>query len=369
MRSLLRLMIIIIFILSTLNSFVLAAGITMNDSIATQVKADKSKFNPGEFIFEHIGDAYYWHIITINGRETEHEIAIPLPVIVYSKTAGLNIFIASKFDFGHSSFKNFKIAEQGKNKGKVVEIMQDGTEIRPLDLSITKNVTSLFIAIGFILWVFISAANIYKKNPRKAPKGIQSLIEPFILFVRDDIARPSIGEKRYERYMPYLCTVFFFVWINNMLGIIPIFPGGANVTGNIAVTMVLALFTFTITTFSGNKHYWRELINAPGVPWWLKFPLPIMPIVEITGVFTKPFSLMIRLFANMLAGHIVVLGFFSLIFIFGQMNLYVGYGVSPLSLLFVIFIDLLELLIALIQAYVFTLLSALYFGLATAEHH
>jgi len=359
----------ILIILSALNLHLSAGEISQNDTSNTNGKTDKAKFNPGDFIFEHIGDAYDWHIITINGRETNHEIAIPLPILVYSKTSGLNIFLSSKFDHGHSSFNNFKIAQEGKHKGKVVEIMTDGAEIRPLDLSITKNVTSLFISVAFILWVFISAANTYKKNPGKAPKGIQSLIEPFILFIRDDIARPSIGEKRYNRYMPFLCSVFFFIWINNMLGIIPIFPGGANVTGNIAVTMVMALFTFIITNFSGNKHYWRELVDAPGVPWWLKFPLPIMPIVEITGVFIKPFSLTIRLFANMLAGHIVVLGFFSLIFIFGQMNLFIGYGVSPLSVAFVIFIDILELLIALIQAYVFTLLSALYFGLATAEHH
>jgi F-type H+-transporting ATPase subunit a len=369
MRNLLRLMTLLFFILNTLNFQLTAEGIMQNDSTTTNEKTEKGKFNAGEFIFEHIGDAYYWHILTINGRESNHVIAIPLPVVVYSKTSGLNIFISSKFDHGHSIFKNFKIAEEGKNKGKVVEIMPDRTEIKPFDLSITKNVTSLFISVAFILWVFISAANTYQRNPGKAPKGIQSLIEPFIVFIRDDIARPSIGKKRYERYMPYLCTVFFFIWINNMLGLIPIFPGGANVTGNIAVTMVLALFTFTITSFSGNKHYWRELIDAPGVPWWLKFPLPIMPLVEITGVFTKPFSLMIRLFANITAGHVIILGFFSLIFIFGQMNVFLGYGVSPLSVAFVIFIYLLELLVSLIQAYVFTLLSALYFGLATTEHH
>jgi len=258
MRCLLRLMTLIIFILSTLNFHLSAEGIIQNDSVNSQEKQEKGKFNAGEFIFEHIGDDYYWHILTIHGRERDHEIAIPLPVILYSQSSGLNIFISSKFDHGYSSFKNFKISEEGKNKGKAVEIMPDKSEIKPLDLSITKNVTSLFISIAFILWLFISAARAYKRNPGKAPKGIQSLVEPFIVFIRDDIARPSIGEKRYEKYMPYLCTVFFFIWINNMMGLIPIFPGGANVTGNIAVTMVLASFTFVITTFSGNKHYWRE---------------------------------------------------------------------------------------------------------------
>jgi F-type H+-transporting ATPase subunit a len=169
--------------------------------------------------------------------------------------------------------------------------------------------------------------------------------------------------------MPYLLTLFFFIWINNMMGLIPIFPGGANVTGNIAVTMVLAVFTFVITTVSGNKYYWQEILNAPGVPWWLKLPVPLMPVIEIIGMLTKPFVLMVRLFANITAGHIIALGFFSLIFIFGDMQAGLGYGVSPVSIAFTMFMTVLELLVALIQAYVFTLLSALYFGMATAEHH
>jgi F-type H+-transporting ATPase subunit a len=209
----------------------------------------------------------------------------------------------------------------------------------------------------------------YQKNPRRAPEGLQSWIEPLILFIRDDIARPSIGEKKYARYMPYLLTLFFFVFINNLLGLVPIFPGGANLTGNLAVTGVLALFTFVITTASGTKHYWIDIINTPGVPWWLKIPVPLMPIVEIIGVFTKPFVLMVRLFANMAAGHIVVLGFVSLIFIFGNLNPGLGYAITPVSVLFGVFISLLELLVAFIQAYVFTLLSALYFGMAQEEAH
>lgn len=335
---------------------------------ALEAKLEKG-FNPGEFIFEHVGDAYSWHILTLKTKHGDHPVAIPLPVIVYSKTTGLHAFWSSRLEHGNATFQNFKLAMEGPNKGKVVEIQPDGTEVKPLDFSMTKTVTAILISVVLMLWIFLTVARAYKNNPNKAPKGIQSVIEPFILFIRDDIARPSIGEKRYEQYMPFLCTVFFFIWINNMLGLIPIFPGGANVTGNIAVTMVMAVFTFVITTFSGNKHYWVEMVNTPGVPWWLKFPLPIMPLVEISGMFTKPFILMIRLFANILAGHIVMLGFFSLIFIFGQMNVALGYGVSPLSVAFVIFIYFLELLVALIQAYVFTLLSALYFGLATTEHH
>jgi F-type H+-transporting ATPase subunit a len=200
---------------------------------------------------------------------------------------------------------------------------------------------------------------------------MQSLLEPVILFIRDDVAKSSIGEKKYEKYMPFLLTIFFFILLNNILGLVPIFPGGANVTGNIAVTMVMAVFTFILTTVNGNRHYWVDIVNTPGVPWWLKLPVPLMPIIEIIGIITKPVVLMIRLFANITAGHIIALGFVSLIFIFGAMNVALGYGVSVVSVAFMIFMNLLELLVAFIQAYVFTLLSALYFGLATIEpeHH
>ena len=364
-----RLIILILCSLSVVNLPAFSQAPQENESTVKTDTAKGGAFNAGEFIFEHIGDAYSWHILTISTRHTDYDISVPLLVIVYSKTSGLHSFCSCRLAHGKAMYQHFEIAGEGPNKGKVVELMPDGTQVKPLDLSVTKNVAALFVSIALMLWIFLTAANSYKMNPGKAPKGIQSVVEPFIMFIRDDIARPSIGDKRYERYMPFLCTVFFFIWINNMLGLIPIIPGGANVTGNIAITMVLAAFTFVITSISGNKHYWRELVDAPGVPWWLKFPLPIMPFVEILGIFTKPFILMIRLFANILAGHIVVLGFFSLIFIFGQMNIWVGYGVSPLSVAFVIFIYFLELLVALIQAYVFTLLSALYFGLATAEHH
>jgi F-type H+-transporting ATPase subunit a len=192
-------------------------------------------------------------------------------------------------------------------------------------------------------------------------------LEPLILFIRDDVARNSIGEKHYERFTPFLLSVFFFILFNNLLGLIPVFPAGANVTGNITVTMALALFTFIVTQLSGNKHYWTEIFNPPPVPWWLKYPVPLIPIIEFVGVLTKPFILMIRLFANISAGHIVVLGFFTLIFIFGNMNTYAGYGVSVFSVLFSVFLSFLELLVAFIQAYVFTILSAIYFGMAVSE--
>ncbi len=201
------------------------------------------------------------------------------------------------------------------------------------------------------------------------PKGLQSLLEPLILFIRDDIAKSSIGEKHYEKFTPFLLTIFFFILLNNLLGLVPLFPGGANVTGNITVTMALALFTFFITTITGNKNYWSHIFNTPGVPWWLKLPLPLIPFIELFGVFIKPFVLMIRLFANISAGHIIVLGFFSLIFIFGNMSSGLGMAVSPVSILFTIFMSILEILVAFIQAYVFTILSAIYFGMASEEDH
>jgi len=237
-----------------------------------------------------------------------------------------------------------------------------------LDFSITKTTFAVFITVFMMLFIFLSIAKSYKRNPNQAPKGMQSFMEPIILFIRDDVAKPSIG-KNYEKYMPFLLTVFFFILISNLMGLIPFFPGGSNIAGNIAVTMVLALLTFIITTASTNKAYWVHIVNMPGVPWWLKFPLPIMPLVELMGVFTKPFVLMVRLFANILAGHIVVLGFVSLIFIFGAQSVAAGYGVSVVSVLFSVFLDLLEILVAFIQAYVFTLLSALYFGMAKVSDH
>ena len=317
-------------------------------------------FNPGDFIFDHIKDAHEWHVLTINHKH----ISIPLPVILYSKNTGLNVFMSGKFKHGHASFKGFHLETSGENKGKILE--EDGS--KPLDLSITKNVAAMLFGLALMFWIFLSVGKAYRENPIKAPSGLQSFIEPMVLFVRDDIARPSIGPK-FERYMPFLLTVFFFIWINNMLGLIPIPPGGANLTGNIAVTMVLALFTFVITMFSGSRSYWKHIINTPGVPVWLKLPIPLIPLVEVIGVFTKPFVLMVRLFANITAGHIIAMGFICLIYIFSQMSPGLGYGVSLVSIAFNVFMFFLELLVAFIQAFVFTFLSALYFGMAIEEHH
>lgn len=356
---------IIIFLITSLVVGTVAFSSEPENKNHSENPAEKKAFNAGEFMFDHIKDAYEWHILSWKG----HHVSIPLPVIVYSKTSGLNIFISSKFHHGHESYKGFKIEKEGKYKGKIVEEMKGGAVVRPFDISITKNITSLFIGVAIMLWLFLGIAKTYRQNPNKAPKGVQAFLEPLILFVRDDIAKPAIGEQKYEKYLPYLLTVFFFIWINNMLGLIPIFPGGANLTGNIAITMVLALLTFIITTVSGTKDYWVHIINMPGVPLLLKFPIPLLPFIEIMGVFLKPFVLMIRLFANITAGHLIILGFISLIFIFGNMSPIGGYGISILSIGFSIFMMFIELLVAFIQAYVFTLLSAMYFGMALEKAH
>jgi len=321
----------------------------------------ETEFNPGSMIVEHVIDSHEWHIMTIGQKH----VSVPLPVIIYS-SGKLDVFMSSEFHHGHQSYKGYKLESEGENKGKIV--LEETGDI-PLDLSITKNVASMLISMVLISVIFISIGRTYTRRKGQAPKGIQSLLEPLILFIRDDVVKASIGEKNFEKYLPYLLTLFFFIFFNNLLGLVPFFPGGANLTGNIAVTMVMALFTFVITSFSANKSYWIHIVNTPGVPWWLKIPVPLMPIVELMGVFTKPFVLMVRLFANITAGHIIVLGFMSLIFIFGNMNPGIGYGVSVVSIAFAVFMGLLELLVAFIQAYVFTLLSALYFGMATEEHH
>lgn len=321
-------------------------------------------FEPGDFIFDHIVDDYSWHIITVKG----HHISVPLPVIAFT-SQGLKVGMSNHWAHGHV-YKGMKIPEHGKFEGQLVEVNNHGEIIGPVkaDLSITKTVFAMLFSVLLLVWIFVSIARQYTKHPDQAPKGLQSFLEPLILFVRDDIARSSIGEKHYERFTPFLLTIFFFILFNNLLGLIPFFPGGANVTGNISVTMVLAFLTFIVTTISGNKNYWLHIFNPHGVPWWLKLPIPLIPFIELIGLFIKPFVLMVRLFANITAGHIIVLGFFSLIFIFGNMTPVAGYAVSPFSLLFTIFMSMLELLVAFIQAYVFTILSAIYFGMAVEEH-
>jgi F-type H+-transporting ATPase subunit a len=352
--------------------FILAQFATSSFSIAADehsnnpANSHSDEFDAGKYVIEHVSDAFEWHIATFG----ETHISIPLPIILYSQDKGWNFFMSSKFHHGHETYKGFRIEHEGEHEGKIIEVNEQGEFVGvPWDLSITKTVAGIFVSVAVLLLVFLNIAKAAKRRANLPPTGLQNLFEPIILFVRDEVAKPAIGEKKFEKFMPYLLTVFFFILFNNLLGLIPIFPFGSNVTGNIAVTMVLALFTFFITTISGNKHYWKEIYN-PEVPWWLKYPLPLMPIVELSCVLTKPFVLMVRLFANMMAGHMIVTVFVSLIFIFKQlMGVEAAYGVSVISIMFSVFIVLLDLLVSFIQAYVFTLLSALYFGMATAEHH
>jgi F-type H+-transporting ATPase subunit a len=236
------------------------------------------KFDAGKFIMEHVSDAHEWHIMKIG----ETHITIPLPVILYTRGKGLSVFLSSKFHHGTQAYKGYLLAGEGPHEGKIVQANADGTvneeAALPVDLSITKTVAAMLVSMILILLLFVPLARKYSRNPGKAPSGVQSLLEPIIIFVRDDIAIPAIGVNRYEKYLPYLLTAFFFILINNLLGLIPIPPGGAIVTGNVAITGLLAIFTFLVTTFSTNKNYWKHIINAPGVPWWLKFPIPLMPI-------------------------------------------------------------------------------------------
>ncbi len=342
-----------------------AAG---HEAAATETK--DQPFDTGAFILHHIADAHDFHF----WGEGEHSVGLPLPVILWTDE-GLVTFMSSAFHhddegkhvveangqrFVKLHEKIYYASATSNEHGAYVEVNEkhEAKNAKPLDFSITKNVFSLLVSVAILLVVFINVARGYKKRAGQSPKGFQSLIEPVILFVRDDIAKPNLGYK-YEKFMPYLLSVFFFIWFNNLLGLVPFFPGGANVTGNIAVTMVLALCTFLITTFSGNKYYWKHIFMPP-VPWWM---YPVMVPVEIVGIFTKPIALMIRLFANITAGHILMLSLICLIFIFKNL------AIAPIAVPFAVFISLIELLVAFIQAFIFTILSALFIGMAIEEHH
>lgn len=342
----------------------------LGDTVKTQNQAG-SRFDRvqaegrevGNLIIEDVTDSYSWHLFTIG----KHKVSIPLPIILYDQGYWIT-FWSSEFKEHGGVYKGYFIDDKGINKNKIVRKDASGKIVRPtLDLSITKMAASIMINALLIIIIFLSVGRAYRKRKGKAPKGFQSILEPLILMVRDEMARSSIGEKHYEKFTPFLLSLFFFIFFSNLMGIFPFFPWGFSVTGNIAVTGIMAVFTFVITTYLGNKHYWKEIFNTPDVPWWLKFPIPLMPFVEIIGIFTKPIVLMIRLFANMIAGHIVILGFIGLIFIFGAMSATLGFGISIASVGFSLFLDLLEVLIAFIQAYVFVILSALYFGLALEE--
>lgn len=300
------------------------------------------KLNVSELIIHHVLDDHSWHFAD--------GFVLPLPVIVYSAERGLDIFSSANFYNEHHEVVPYKGYRLDHNQ---IYLADSGKKV--LDLSITKNVAMLFINATLMLLIFVSIAKAYKRNRGKAPRGIQSFFEPIIIFVRDEIAKPNIGHH-YEKFFPYLLTLFFFILFGNLLGLL---PGAGNLTGNIAVTMVLAIFTFIITNVSGNRSYWSHIFWTPGLP--LVMRIIILP-VEIIGIFTKPISLMVRLFVAITAGHIVLLSLIALTFVFA--SYWVGLG----STLIVLFISLIEILVAAIQAYVFTLFSALYIGMATAEH-
>ncbi len=301
------------------------------------------------FIMHHVQDAHQWHFASIGHTE----LTIWLPVILYSPERGFSMFSSKNFyneEHEKVSYNGFRLDEHD-------HVVAEEAGVTVYDFSVTKNVASLFFSMALLFLVFLTIANRYKKHPNSPPKGIQSLFEPVIVFIRDEIAIPNIGKHKYQRYMPYLLTLFFFIWFNNILGL---FPGAANLSGNIAVTFVLAVLTFLFTNFSGNKEYWKHIFATPGIP---KAILPILVPVEFLGLFTKPFSLMIRLFVSITAGHIVILSLIALTFIFK--SYLVGIGTT----LFVVFIGIIELLVATIQAYIFTLFSSMYIGAAVAEHH
>lgn len=330
---------------------------------ASGQKNEKKSFDIKEMIFSHVLDSYEWHILTIG----EKHISIPLLIIVKDER-GWHAFSTKKLAHGHE-YNGFYYSKEEKLKGKVVKKDAAGEETRPFDISLTKNAVSILLGSLFLIIILLSIARQYNKDPIRPMKGFGGALEQLTMSIYNDIIKPSIPNG-YQKFTPYLLTVFYFIFFNNLLGLIPIFPGGANVTGNIAVTLVLALITFFITNVFGNKEYWKEIF-WPDVPVFLKTPLfPLMQFIEFIGMLTKPFALTIRLFANMLAGHMIVLVLMGLIFIFyAMMGTGAASGVSVISIAFSIFMLLLDVLVSFIQAYVFTMLSAIFIGMAQPEHH
>lgn len=321
--------------------------------------ARAEKIDMQKYLFGHISDAYEWHITTVNGKH----VSIPLPVILIDD--GVHVFSSARLEHG-DEYGGYRIAAEGEpSAGKIVRA-SDGT--RPLDISITKNVCGLLIDSILLVVLILLCARWYRRHDvlKEAPTGIAGLLEPLIVTIENDVIKDAVGSE-YKKFSPYLLTAFFFILINNLMGIIPFFPGGANITGNIAVTLGLALCTFLMVNIFGNKHYWKEVF-WPDVPVFLK-AIPIMPMIEIIGLFTKPFSLMVRLFANILAGHIMLLSTIAVIFLTVKLGPVINGSLTLISVLFGIFLDVLELLVAFIQAYVFTMLSSVFIGLAHPQHH
>ncbi len=353
---------------SVLFSVLFLAISTTGFALENKESGEDEKFDPKEMILHHVKDAHGFHL----WGEGHDAVSIPLPVILWTDN-GLTTFMSSAFHHDDSG-KEIVSANGGKFvkvHEKIYQLNDDATAVtfdeehhptnavKPLNFSITRNVLMLFVSALLLIVLFVSAARSYAKSKDGVPTGLAGFLEPLVVFVRDEIARPMIGEHKYKKYMPYLLTIFFFIWINNIFGLIPIL-NGANLSGNIAFTATLAIFTFIITTLSGNANYWKHIFWMPGVPVPMKIFL--MPI-EIIGMFVKPISLMIRLFANITAGHVIILALMSLIFVFKTV------AIAPVSVGFSLFITVIEIIVTAIQAYIFTILSALYFGMATEEAH
>jgi len=344
----------------------------------------KKTFNAQEVIFGHILDGHDFHFFDITHADgSKTPIGIPLPVILYSPQRGLDVFMSSKFEHGHKSYKGYRLLEEhyleklkeeghdlkkeGLSAGKIIPVDANDhldKSVKFYDISLTRNVVQMILSLALLVWIMVTIAKRYQKGHgvKSAPSGMQNLLEPVITFVRDEVAKPNLGDK-WEKYLPYLLTVFFFILINNLLGLI---PGSANVTGNIAFTLILGLISFVVILASSKKHYWAHIFNPPGMPAGVK---AILVPVEFLSVFIKPMALIIRLFANMVAGHIIIICLISLIFIFAGLNRYAGWGTSVFSIPFTIFIYFIEILVAFIQAYVFAMLTAVFVGQAYEEPH
>ena len=322
-------------------------------------KHGETKLEPADVIMEHIKDGHEFHFFSYG----DFHATIPLPVILYSPQRGFDFFMSSRFHHGEHAHAGYRNIHEN-----IYPVKEDGVtvdeSVKVYDFSLTRNAVQMIIALALLVWIMMTVARRYKLGlgVTTAPKGLQNLIEPVITFVRDEVAKPNLGHK-YMRYLPYLLTVFFFILINNLFGLL---PGSANVTGNVAFTLVLGVISFLVILFSSNKHYWGHILWPPGVPLPIKF---ILIPVELMGVFTKPFALIVRLFANMVAGHIIILSFIILIFIFGAMSTSLGWGTSPFFILLAVFIYLIEVLVAFIQAFIFANLTAVFIGQAFEGGH
>lgn len=351
-----------------------------NTVLANEEHKGEEKIDPAKIIIEHVSDAHDFHFFNIG----ENPVSIPLPVIVYNSNSGVSCFMSSKFHHGHEAYNGYMLftehfakehhledvkdakGQKLYKEGQIYAVGADGLpdlNSKVWDLSLTKNVIQNILAMILLVWLMMGVAKAYKNGVgvKSSPKGFQNAVEPVITFVRDEVAKPNLG-KKYAGYMPFLLTVFFFILINNIIGLI---PGTANVSGNIAFTAMLGLISFIVILFNTNKHFWAHIFNPP-VPMGVK---AIMIPVEFLGIFTKPFALIIRLFANMISGHIIILSFICLIFIFGAMNTALGWGTSPFFVLLSVFIYLIEVMVAFLQAFIFTNLTAVFIGQAFEEGH